>query len=1191
MLSQFLAFVLALSAVTELYADESCSPGVQVKLSNGTSTQYSSVETAIAAAPSGSTVTVGGGEYLEKVKIQNKNNLSITTTCGAKLQSLSIKSSKYLYIKGFAFNPKSNGEDHIVLFENNQFIVLDSMDISSEKNDGNKRNGVRIENLNQDVYIVKSMIRNNEKNGVKIRGAQSSVILKDNILEYNGMNGLLLEENTRAISLSNTFKSNGYRGISESHFAIAREGGFKTCTDVLDQQNSFIENSQNFKNRDQICADPDADSDGVPDALDNRPLIYNPQQNELTSYPVGIGMSSLASSKYTLSSQNSEGIKYITEISTSSNPGIATFGGIIYRDSVQIFFGKNSFNHSDPKLDDFSLMDLDTPTFGVSDFDIMGPVYDFKVLNSNYQFNEPIQLTMRIPNSVEFDELGKVRIETFNFASGSWESLGGEVDPLHRTITARVPHFSILTTICHLCKDTADGFSSFFQGASVTLSDVWNAIVVNAKGLGDFLGDVFSGDYDLWEHIKRAISECSDIGQYWERIKDASKTEAGGMLAYGSIYMSWTANCAAHWLSTPPEYIATYPSPGLSQFKTPLKRAVLEMWSKKVSHEGDYHDAMLLCDGLVSEDKVHGGSKRKHCSTGDGLIFSSLLNGAAQNSWIEKGFKDSVDPDGRPWRSPEDRKYPTFTYKDFSKDATLGLLIYLAKSRDRATAVRVRDYLVEHNGFICPYTEIGEPFSQCYVSPNLQAYLEIIINMTGTGGRNLTAAELNLYDEWALKDVQGRRKESAFEYHLSGAIVYLRHITGTMTPKVALMANELYSMDPSNLFFKYIYKLTNASAPFTYEDIADELIEHHIKGWVEGHYATEEGRREWVWNRPTQVDAHKPKSLGWEYLFIAALLDSDIKIYKDDQDLSQLTLPPPGMYFFSTLYDASYYILYPGNIQSSNFDYRYCKVSPDEEFLAFLKGWGVTNKGWNGGAHFLLFNPTIDFDGPCTPPIIAESGSDPGNIMPNDKILDLAYLNGSVLKAFEYSINTSCADPRNPEASQTCAQSALNCQKACLIDRSCKAINLTVVGSGDDQRFRCIMLSSFHSLSMSPPTPELGLVHTSRKYSNTPQKENSGVIGCTTSRTSNSGERRGCEETACFSVQSPLGFIKLEETVNSLVYHDEAGSEHSCSVFANQVNSLNFATEVCLTARARSHSGYNAGPGRIYCSFDIIKHD
>jgi hypothetical protein len=297
---------------------------------------------------------------------------------------------------------------------------------------------------------------------------------------------------------------------------------------------------------------------------------------------------------------------------------------------------------------------------------------------------------------------------------------------------------------------------------------------------------------------------------------------------------------------------------------------------------------------------------------------------------------------------------------------------------------------------------------------------------------------------------------------------FLRHLTGTMTSKTVQIAKELYNYDPQSLFFKYLYKLTDPSAPFSYDNIADELMAAYMEGWVRsstnpldpGFYDTNpHGRSQWVWNRPTQIEEHKPESKGWDYLFIAALLDPGLKIYKEGQDFSTLTLPPPGMYLFSGLFETNYYILFPGNIEATRFDHKFCKVNYGSEHLAFLKGWGVTNKSWNAGATYILNNPTVQYAGECLPPIIAEAGNDNENFMSESRVLDLTRMDVAPYRMFEFSVQERCYNPYDPDSSETCQQSALNCQKACLIDRDCKGVNLFIRQEGDNLIYQCRMLS------------------------------------------------------------------------------------------------------------------------------------
>lgn len=129
---------------TKLMAATVCNPGVALKTKDGQISSFNSISEALSAAPLESTIVVGSGIYDEKLRVNNKENLVLSTECNARIQSISFKGSKFIKLNGFSFEPKSNGEDHITVFENNHDIIIDSNDISSQSNDGNRSNGVKV---------------------------------------------------------------------------------------------------------------------------------------------------------------------------------------------------------------------------------------------------------------------------------------------------------------------------------------------------------------------------------------------------------------------------------------------------------------------------------------------------------------------------------------------------------------------------------------------------------------------------------------------------------------------------------------------------------------------------------------------------------------------------------------------------------------------------------------------------------------------------------------------------------------------------------------------------------------------------------------------------------------------------------------------------------------------------------------
>ena len=93
---------------------------------------------------------------------------------------------------------------------------------------------------------------------------------------------------------------------------------------------------------------------------------------------------------------------------------------------------------------------------------------------------------------------------------------------------------------------------------------------------------------------------------------------------------------------------------------------------------------------------------------------------------------------------------------------------------------------------------------------------------------------------------------------------------------------------------------------------------------------------------------------------------------------------------------------------------------------------------------------------------------------------------------------------------------------------------------------------------------------------------------CVTGKTSNSGSRRSCySDRICLTLNSPHGFIFHYEYTGNTVF---SGSEHSCNEekFYNGNGDL---SSICVTAYARSHTGYNAAAGWATCEIDFYIFD
>lgn len=227
---------------------------------------------------------------------------------------------------------------------------------------------------------------------------------------------------------------------------------------------------------------------------------------------------------------------------------------------------------------------------------------------------------------------------------------------------------------------------------------------------------------------------------------------------------------------------------------------------------------LTFCGNVVAEDSPNNLTGQPHCGTGDSMIGTGVyitapLPGREQ---LFAGILDSIAPNGRPYRSPQYRAVG-HSEDSFSRDQTIGLLLYLMESKDTITATKVWNYVKGNNLNICPDDSDG----RCKMTPNMLAlwsdvftYLEIPKDPLMTFSRNI--------DE-DLLIIQARSAPAGYPLHLISQNIWLRIKLGRLSVKYAEVAAILAARQPYNLWFAYLEQITQANKEANVEKIGAEL--------------------------------------------------------------------------------------------------------------------------------------------------------------------------------------------------------------------------------------------------------------------------------------------------------------------------------------------------------------------------------
>ena len=174
------------------------------------------------------------------------------------------------------------------------------------------------------------------------------------------------------------------------------------------------------------------------------------------------------------------------------------------------------------------------------------------------------------------------------------------------------------------------------------------------------------------------------------------------------------------------------------------------------------------------------------CDDGDSTLFNGLLC-ASGEMLACKAVKDSQDSDGRWWRSPRyARREASYAKNSFSRDMSMGVLLYLVTTRDKEAAKKwirwienERPCVIEQN-FDSNCTIKGlERFCRdevnqvCTLTPGSWAIMKEVWQYLGI---DLHPKMKGILSDWAdkLLATEVKLTDPGYELHLKGVTVFLK---------------------------------------------------------------------------------------------------------------------------------------------------------------------------------------------------------------------------------------------------------------------------------------------------------------------------------------------------------------------------------------------------------------------------------
>lgn len=265
---------------------------------------------------------------------------------------------------------------------------------------------------------------------------------------------------------------------------------------------------------------------------------------------------------------------------------------------------------------------------------------------------------------------------------------------------------------------------------------------------------------------------------------------------------------------------------------------------------------LLYCDGIATEAGFNNVSGRPDCNSGDSILWSSLFISGKRNASVEEAIRDSIDPSGRPFRSPEHRR--SQEHQDsFSRDHYIGLLLYSVVTKDVNTIKRVYAYAALNGYNLCP----SDSDSRCFLTPNMIAITSDVfryLNIPRTPEMTFNRAqdeELNKFEA---------SRNDGYALHLVAVKAYIRIKTGHLTESYAKTLKIIHNRKPDNPFYGYLSNLANGGSDQEYRIIEEALLKE-MQVWTQG------SRREWSFQRHDWSGTVKD-SMGHELVMLAYIL-------------------------------------------------------------------------------------------------------------------------------------------------------------------------------------------------------------------------------------------------------------------------------------------------------------------------------
>jgi hypothetical protein len=277
------------------------------------------------------------------------------------------------------------------------------------------------------------------------------------------------------------------------------------------------------------------------------------------------------------------------------------------------------------------------------------------------------------------------------------------------------------------------------------------------------------------------------------------------------------------------------------------------------ARRADWETVAPLCQGWPSKDD---------CDDGDTTLFNGLLCGSGEMIGCQ-AVAAAQGADGRFWRSPRRKDGNLGQPNSFSRDMTLGVLVYLATTHDTDSAKRWLSWIVANDQCTLknPFTggcTIRAPYRVC--TDDTDGRCTLMPAEWALMGRVWSGLGLPLHSEmtrWAgwdndLETLFTDFTDPGYALHLKAVAIFVRQKLAISAGWRQTNASTLVSKQPLNPFFLYLRDGAT-------DDVANLVLTECPQP---GSTAP---RTQWAWERSDDGQAWL-QSMDWDCIFMANLL-------------------------------------------------------------------------------------------------------------------------------------------------------------------------------------------------------------------------------------------------------------------------------------------------------------------------------